>query len=67
MVNHYLVINLDGLFISSFIIDLALALLGTFLLRLTLQRMRLWRFFANPPLAQFAIMICLLGLFTILL
>lgn len=67
MVIHHLVINLDGLFVSSFIIDLALALLGTFLLRITLQWMRLWRFFANPPLAQFAIMICLLGLFTILL
>lgn len=67
MVMRHLVINLDGLFVSSFIIDLALALLGTFLLRLTLQRLRLWRFFANPPLAQFAIMICLLGLFTILL
>ncbi|WP_373277625.1 DUF1656 domain-containing protein [Asaia astilbis] len=30
-------------------------------------RLNLWQFFWNPPLAQFGLLVCLLGLYTWLL
>lgn len=66
MIRH-LVINLDGLLVSSFVIDVALSLFMTFLLRFVLQFFGLWKFFWNPPLAQLGIAICLLGFFTVFL
>lgn len=61
------VIDLDGVLVSAFVINLALALLTLALLRWVLAWLDLWRFIWDPPLAQFGILICLVGLYALLL
>lgn len=61
------VIDLEGVLISAFVANLFLALLTLALIRWSFGRLNLWRFFWNPPLAQFGLLVCLLGLYTWLL
>ncbi|EHH67833.1 DUF1656 domain-containing protein [Gluconobacter morbifer] len=61
------VIDLDGVLVSAFVINLALALLTLAILRWTLALFDLWRFVWDPPLAQFGLLICLIGLYTLIL
>ncbi|GBR32290.1 DUF1656 domain-containing protein [Gluconobacter kondonii] len=61
------VVDLDGVLVSAFVINLALALLTLAVLRWILAWFDLWRFVWDPPLAQFGILICLIGLYTLIL
>ncbi|GBQ80488.1 hypothetical protein AA13595_0355 [Gluconacetobacter johannae DSM 13595] len=61
------VIDIDGVLISAFVANGALALLTLILLRPLLGRVGLQRLVWNMPLAEFGILICLLGIYTLLL
>ncbi|MBB2200011.1 DUF1656 domain-containing protein [Gluconacetobacter tumulisoli] len=61
------VIDIDGILISSFVINGALALLTLIALRPLLGRFGIQRLVWNMPLAEFGILICLLGIYTLLL
>ncbi|GAN90399.1 hypothetical protein Gbth_025_034 [Gluconobacter thailandicus F149-1 = NBRC 100600] len=61
------VVDLGGLLVSAFVVNLALSLLTLAILRWLMGWFDLWRFVWDPPLAQFGILICLLGLYTLIL
>ncbi|GBQ28779.1 DUF1656 domain-containing protein [Gluconacetobacter azotocaptans] len=61
------VIDIDGVLISSFVANGALALLTLILLRPLLGRVGIQRLVWNMPLAEFGLLICLLGIYTLLL
>ncbi len=61
------VVDLDGVLVSAFVINLALALVTLAILRWIMGWFDLWRFVWDPPLAQFGILICLIGLYTLIL
>ena len=61
------VVDLGGLLVSAFVVNLALSLLTLAILRWLMGWFDLWRFIWDPPLAQFGILICLLGLYTLIL
>ncbi|GBR11576.1 DUF1656 domain-containing protein [Gluconobacter frateurii] len=61
------VVDLGGLLVSAFVVNLALSLLTLAVLRWLMGWFDLWRFVWDPPLAQFGILICLLGLYTLIL
>jgi hypothetical protein len=60
------VVDLDGVLVSAFVLNLALATVILALLRWLLGRLDLWRFVWNPPLAQFGLLVVLLGLLTLM-
>ncbi|AOX17151.1 DUF1656 domain-containing protein [Kozakia baliensis] len=61
------VIDLEGVLVSAFVINLTLALFSLAVLRWVFGILNLWRWTWDPPLAQFGLLICLLGLYTWLL
>jgi len=61
------VVDLGGLLVSAFVVNLALSLLTLAILRWLMGWFDLWRFVWDPPLAQFGILTCLLGLYTLIL
>ncbi|RFD20930.1 DUF1656 domain-containing protein [Komagataeibacter melaceti] len=61
------VVDVEGVLVSAFVMNLGLALCTLFVLRAVLSWLRLWRFVWNPPLAQFGLLICLVGLYTLIL
>lgn len=61
------VVDLEGVLVSAFVLNLALALLTLAVLRWILGTLDLWRFVWNPPLAQFGLMLVLLALYTLLI
>ncbi|AQS88821.1 hypothetical protein AA101099_2226 [Neoasaia chiangmaiensis NBRC 101099] len=60
------VIDLDGVLVSAFVLNLAFALVTLALLRWVLGVLDCWRFVWNPPLAQFGLLVGLLGLYTLI-
>lgn len=60
------VIDINGVLVSSFVVHAFLSVLIIILLRPILTRFRIQQLFWNLPLAEFGILICLLGLFTLL-
>ena len=61
------VVDVEGVLVSAFVMNLGLALCTLLVLRAVLSWCNLWRFVWNPPLAQFGLLICLVGLYTLLL
>ncbi|GBD57212.1 DUF1656 domain-containing protein [Gluconobacter wancherniae] len=61
------VVDLEGVLVSAFVINLFLALVTLAALRWVFSWLNLWRFVWDPPLAQFGLLICLLGLYTLIL
>jgi len=61
------VVDLGGLLVSAFVVNLALSLLTLAILRWLMGWLDLWRFVWEPPLAQCGILICLLGRYTLIL
>lgn len=61
------VVDLEGVLVSAFVLNLTLALLTLAVLRWILGKLDLWRFVWNPPLAQFGLMLVLLALYTLLI
>ncbi|QDH17105.1 DUF1656 domain-containing protein [Swingsia samuiensis] len=61
------VIDIDGLLVSAFVIDVALSLMTLGLVRWLFGVLNLWRYVWNPPLAQFGLLVCFLGIYTLFL
>ncbi|CAI9119950.1 DUF1656 domain-containing protein [Brytella acorum] len=61
------VVDIEGVLISGFVLNLMLAIFTLALLRWVLGKLDLWRFVWNPPLAQFGLLLIMLGLYTLLL
>ena len=53
--------NLFGIFMSPLVVYMAAALVLSVLARLALVRLGLFRWVWNPPLAQAALYLCILG------
>ena len=53
--------NLFGIYVSPLLVYAAAALVLSVLTRLVMVRLGLFRYVWNPPLAQAAIYVCLLG------
>ncbi|MCH4023646.1 MAG: DUF1656 domain-containing protein [Acetobacter sp.] len=61
------VIDLEGVLVSAFVLNMGLALVTLAILRWVLSKFDLWRFIWNPPLAQFGLLIILIGLYTLMI
>ena len=61
------VIDIDGVLVSAFVFNLALAIVTLGILRWLFGLLDLWRFAWDPPLAQFGLLLTLLGLYTLLI
>ncbi|MGY6770611.1 DUF1656 domain-containing protein [Komagataeibacter sp. NFXK3] len=61
------VVDVEGVLVSAFVMNLGLALCTLLVLRAALSWFNLWRFVWNPPLAQFGLLISLVGLYTLML
>ena len=60
------VVDIEGVLISGFVLNLMLAIFTLAVLRWVLGKLDLWRFVWNPPLAQFGLLLIMLGLYTLL-
>ncbi|QNT78063.1 DUF1656 domain-containing protein [Entomobacter blattae] len=60
------VIDINGVLISSFVYNALLSLVAIVLIRPVLTRLKIHTLFWNLPLAEFALLICFLALFTLL-
>ncbi|GBR46909.1 DUF1656 domain-containing protein [Acetobacter pomorum] len=61
------VLDIGGLLVSSFVVHAVLAIATLLALNPVLSKVRARRVVWNLPLAEFGILICLVGLYTILL
>ncbi|GAN54598.1 DUF1656 domain-containing protein [Tanticharoenia sakaeratensis] len=60
------VVDLDGVLVSAFVMRVILAVFVLFVIRRLFAALDLWRLCWNPPLAQFGLLVALVGLFTLL-
>lgn len=60
------VLDIGGLLVSSFVIHAALAIATLLVLNPLLGKIRARRIIWNVPLAEFGMLICFIGLYTIL-
>ncbi|GAL97503.1 hypothetical protein AA0312_1534 [Acetobacter tropicalis NRIC 0312] len=61
------VLDVGGLLVSSFVVHAGLAIATLLILNPILAKVRARRVIWNLPLAEFGLLVCLIGLYTILL
>ncbi|QEO17920.1 DUF1656 domain-containing protein [Acetobacter vaccinii] len=60
------VLDIDGLLVSSFVIHAGLAIVTLLALNPLLAKVRARRVIWNLPLAEFGMLVCLIGFYTLL-
>ncbi|MCX2560942.1 DUF1656 domain-containing protein [Acetobacter farinalis] len=61
------VLDIDGLLVSSFVVHAGLAVVTLLILNPILAKIGARRVIWNLPLAEFGLLVCLIGLYTLLL